>query len=354
MEIPFKRAGRSRGLLPLLCLALAMPGFGQRRGGIPTSLSGSPVVTLQGTVRMGGGERQTTPAIAQLKTAEGEVTAEEPVNAMGDFFFEDLRKQSYYLTVTAGGYVPYVQLLDLTHVGDSYSVNITLVILDPAEQTLTSTASRTEVTAPRKARKEWEQGVRALGLKKLEGAHAHLQKAVEIYPCYARAQTDLALTLMRQRDAPLAEAPLKKSIECDPDYTEAYLHLGRLLNALNRYPESRSVLAEGVRRAPSSWRLYYNLAQADEGLNNFPLAEQEFLRAQSFGPTAPVVHEKLANLYLKEKVFTKAYAEMKAYLAADPNGKYAEKIKAVMQQLESQGLVHPRQSQTGPTPPPAL
>jgi len=202
--------------------------------------------------------------------------------------------------------------------------------------------SRTDALAPGKARKEWEKGSRALANRKLDEAQAYFEKAVAAYPCYARAQTDLALTLMREDQSPQAEAPLKKSIECDPDYVDAYLHLGRLLNEQQRFTESRRVLAEGVRRAPSSWDFYFQLAQADFGLKDYPNAEQEYRKAQSFGLAVPAaIHERLAAVYLKESEYTKAYAEMQAYLAEDPGGHYAAGIRALMQQLQSAGLVHP-------------
>jgi Flp pilus assembly protein TadD len=346
-----KRACDTGILLLLLCLLPSAVTSAQVAGRSRTSLLAFPVVSLQGTVRMDGGERRDNPALVQLKTAQGEVIEEDSISSNGEFFFEDLAKQSYYLTVTADGYGPYVQLVDLTNVGSSYFVNVTLTILDPSEVTGAAPVSRTDATAPKKAHKEFEEGVKALDQKKLDEARTHFQNAVGIFPCYARAQADLALTMMRGHDAPHSEAPLRKAIECDPDYTEAYLQLGRVLNAQNRFTESRGILAEGVRRAPSTWLLYYHLAQADEGLKNDPLAEQEYLKAQSFGPTSPAVREKLANLYLREKAYDKAYAEMQAYLDASPNGRYAAKIRQVMQQLEAAGLVHPLQSKSGPTAP---
>ncbi|HLY60414.1 MAG TPA: tetratricopeptide repeat protein [Terriglobia bacterium] len=346
-----KRATESGLLLLLLFLMPSAPSLAQGKGKSRSALLGFPVVTLQGTVRMDGGERRNNHALVQVKTTEGEVVEEDSVSSNGEFMFQDLRKRSYFLLVSADGYGTSVQTLDLTNVGSSYFINVTLTILDPSEVSTVAPVSRTDATAPKKARKEFEEGVRSLNQKKLDEAHAHFQKAVEIYPCYARAQTDLALTMMREHKAPDSEAPLKKAIECDPDYAEAYFQLGRLLNAQSRFSESHGVLAEGVRRAPSTWRLYFQLAQADEGLKNYPLAEQEYLQTQSFGPTAPAVHEKFANLYLKEKAYEKAYAEMQAYLSADPNGRYAAKVKEVMAQLESAGLVHPLQSKSGASAP---
>ena len=301
-------------------------------------------VQIQGTVRVEEGSKQIPGATVRLEDQDGRVVGEEQVSTNGQFYFTGLGKLIYTLSADADGYETSVQRLDLTSAGGTVTVNITL---KPKKGTAgTSPSARTDASAPKKARKELERGVRASEERKLSEAHAHFEEAVKIYPCYARAQVDLALALMQEHDSPHAEAPLKKAIECDPDFVEPYLHLGQLFNAEHRYVESRSVLAEGVRRAPSSWLLYYHLGQADEGLKDYALAEQELLRALSFGPgVSASVHEKLADVYLKENAYDKAYAEMRAYLQTDPEGPYAARIRAVMQQLESEGRVHPSQSQ---------
>jgi tetratricopeptide (TPR) repeat protein len=329
-----------------LTLGLALSASAQQRHRL--EISGFEV-QIEGTVRMEEGGKHLPGATVRLEDQEGRVVEEEDVSTNGQFSFTGLAKLAYTLIVTADGYETYVQRLDLTNSGGTNTVNITL---KPNKDAVKSPSARTDATAPPKARKELERGVRASQERRLSEAHAHFEKAVRIYPCYARAQVDLALTLMSERDSPQAEAPLKKAIECDPDFVEPYLELGRLFNAEHRYDESRKVLADGVRRAPGSWQLYYHLGQADEGLKNYPLAEQELLRALSFGPDgSAALLEKLADVYLKENAYDKAYAEMGAYLQMAPNGQYAGRMRAVMQKLESAGLVHPAQSQLVPGPP---
>ena len=309
-------------------------------------------VDLNGTVRVEGEKEYSTGATVRLEDLQGGVVDEQAVGANGQFLFSSLRRLEYTLIATAPGHETHVQRVDLTGGGGLTTVNITLRSIKTEERTAPGDLSRTDAIAPKKARKELERGVRASEARKLPEARAHFEKAVRIYPCYARAQVDLALTLMQERDSPQAEAPLKKAMECDPDFVQPYLHLGRLFNAEQRYLESREVLAEGLRRAPGSWQLYYHLGQADEGLKDYPLAEQDLLRALSFGPgVSAVVHKKLADVYLRENAYNKAYAEMRAYLQADPDGPYAARIRAVMRELESAGRVHPPQSQLATGPP---
>jgi tetratricopeptide (TPR) repeat protein len=307
---------------------------------------------VQGTVRLDGGNKDNVKAVVRLEDPQGRIVGEEDVSANGQFSFTGLPELQYTLFVAADGYETNIQRLDLTSGGAMPALDIVLRPTRNEEANSISSAARTDATAPAKARKELEKGVRASEQRKLREAQAHFGKAIRIYPCYARAQVGLALTLMRGGDSAQAEAPLKKAIECDPDFVEPYLHLGRLFNAEQRYIEGRSVLAEGVRRSPGSWVLYYHLGQADEGLKNYALAEEELLRALSFGPRVSAsVHEKLAEVYLRDNAYDKGYAEMRAYLQAYPQGPYAARIKAVMRELESEGRVHLSQSQLVSAPP---
>jgi len=334
-------------LFVCLTLGLALSATGQQRQHrFVTQVS---QVQIQGTVRAEEESKHIPGAVVHLEDLQGRVAAEEEVSANGQFCITGLDKLTYTLIVTANGYETYVQRLDLTSVGGMSAV---VIILKPNKTEVTNPSARTDATAPTKARKELERGLRASEERRLSEAHAHFETAVKLYPCYARAQVNLALTLMRERDSSHAEPPLKKAIECDPDFVDPYLQLGRLFNAEHRYDESRKILAEGVRRAPSSWQLYYHLGQADEGLQNSALAEQELLRALAFGAGVSAgVHEKLADVYLRERAYDKAYAEMRAYLEAEPDGPYAARVKAVMQQLESAGRVHPAQGQLASGPP---
>ena len=104
--------------------------------------------------------------------------------------------------------------------GGATTVNITLRPPKNQEMMTASDTARTDATAPKKARRELERGVHASAKGKLSEAHSHFEKAIRTYPCYARAEVALALTLMGQHDSLHTEAPLKKAIECDPDFVE--------------------------------------------------------------------------------------------------------------------------------------
>lgn len=323
------------------CLYLVQPAPIQHR------LLAEPAEPQTGTVTLGGWVHaeygQTVPAgvAVRLETNEGMIGGEQAVNTSGYFEFLGLTKTSYRLTVTAPGFQTYEQNLDLGPVGDKLVLTIFLSPTAKAKLLLPPTSrSFTDNNASKKARQEYEKGARALHDGNLSKAQSHLESAVREYPCYARAQSDLALILSEKRQFPGSEAALKKALECDPDYLDTYNELGQLYYNEKRYQDSEAILQEGLRRSPQSWQFYYQLGADHYHLGQYNKAEQEYLKAQSLSPSVPEeIHVKLADVYLKQYAYDKAYAEMQAYVRAEPNGRYAAKLKSVMRQMESDHTV---------------
>lgn len=221
--------------------------------------------------------------------------------------------------------------------------NVSLAPLRKISEAGGAAEPRSDSLAPKIAKREYEEGASDLAAKNLEGAKTHLENAVKEYPCYARAQTELAAVLEARHDGTGAEAALKKARECDPDYIDSYIVLGQLLNSQKRFADSQPVLQEGLRRAPSSWQFYYQLGVAHYALGQYSKAEAEYQKVIELNSSPPPEFRvKLADLYLKEKAYDKAYSQMDEYLKAEPNGSFAEKIKGIMRQMKSAGVLRPQ------------
>jgi tetratricopeptide (TPR) repeat protein len=279
-----------------------------------------------------------------VETESGERAAQTPANSDGRFDLGDLRKLRYRLIVTAEGFETWQQEIDLGQGASEYMVRITLTPLNKVKEIAASAPALTDAQAPKTARKEYEKGSRALAARRLDEARAHLEKALSEFPCYARAQADLAVVLTERHELQGAEAALRKAVQCDPGFPDAYTQLGQLLNAEKKFTESADLLQDGLRRSPGAWQIYYQQAIAHFSLKQYNLAEEEYLKVQSLNPNPPAeFHVKLADVYLKENAYDKAYAQMQAYLQAEPEGRFVARIKAIMRQMESSGVL-------GPTP----
>ncbi len=284
-------------------------------------------------------------AMVRLETPDGERVAEQPVSTAGEFYFSFVPKRRYVLVVTADGFETYRDTIDLGEGANEVTKNVVLSPLGKTPSAATSPPALSDVQAPREAKREYEKAEKALQSHKLGDARKHLEAAVQQYPCYARAQTDLGLLLSGQKDYKGSETALRASVKCDPGYLDAYSALGALLNAEKRYDEAASVLEQGVRQAPGSWQFHFQMGVAEYGLKHYDDAEQQYLKAQSLASTPdPELHAKLADVYLRKNDFPKAYAEMQNYLKAEPHGALAPRIKDIIKQMESAGVLQARQN----------
>ena len=298
-------------------------------------------------IRDSYGQAIPTGVTVHLETDQGLPVRDQPVDSSGYFEFVGLAKESYRLTVSAAGFRDYEKDVDLRPVGNRLNISVQLSPSNKPKSILPPDAtSFTDNNASRKARKEYARGDHALQQGNLTEAQSHLEKAVNEYPCYARAQTALAVVRSGQHEFKASEAALKKAMQCDADFLVAYMELGQLYYDQNRYQESVTVLQQGVRRLPGSWQFHYQLGASDYSLRQYTEAEQEYLRAELLSSSVPAeIHVKLADVYLKEAAYQKAYAEMQAYLRAEPNGRFAAELRNVSQRMQADHAV-----EAGPPP----
>jgi tetratricopeptide (TPR) repeat protein len=286
-------------------------------------------------------------AVVRLETPDGERVAEQPVSTAGEFYFSFIPKRQYILVVTADGFEPYREPIDLGEGANEVTKNVVLSALGTTARPQTRPPALSDIQAPKEARREYEKAEKALQSRKLGEARKHLQAAVGEYPCYARAQTDLGLVFGQQKDYKDSEEAFRTSVRCDPGYLDAYSSLGALLNAERRYDEAVAVLEQGIRQAPGSWQFYFQMGVAEYGLKHYDRAEQQYRKALSLtSAPPPELDAKLADVYLRKNDFPKAYAEMQDYLKADPHGALAPRIKNIMKQMESAGVLQAQQTKT--------
>ena len=344
---------RATASIPLvLFLLLATPLHGQRPKASISSSDEHEDGIIEGRVQGLNGRAIPTIVTLKLVTRSGEMVSERPATTAGQFDFSNLRHIAYILTASADGFETSQQLADVGRSGGRITVNIILQPAPKAPPPVMENETLSDSQAPKNARKEFEKGVQALGKRDFGAARSHLVKAVKEFPCYARAQTELASVLGSEGESGEAEAALKKAIECDPGFVDAYLQLGLAFISQKNFKASLAELTEGTRHAPAAWQFYFQMGVAHYGLGQFRDAEQDFLKARSFDPPQQDdIQVKLADVYLKEGQYGKAYAEMQTYLAANPQGRFADKITAILHQMESSGAVHPATART-PSPAP--
>ncbi len=297
--------------------------------------------SILGQVRAEGGLAIRSDITLRLETADGAPVDERHLHSQEQFEFSNLRAGMYRLTVTAEGFLPLQRDVDLTRGVGQVMLNLYLTPASkPKPDAQPGVTSVQEMSVPAKARREYEKGARALEERKLDAARGHFEKAVAEYPCYARAQTDLAATLTATRNPRRAEQALRKALECDAGSLDATSQLAQLLNSERRFEESEALLRQALARSPNAWQFYFHLGVADYGLRQYGSAVAAYLKVRSLNPSPPSeLHVKLADVYLKQNAFDQAYAELQTYLQIDPQGRFAAKVRDIMRQMEAAGVV---------------
>jgi hypothetical protein len=104
-----------------------------------------------------------------------------------------------------------------------------------------STVSTTALNAPEPAKKAYGKGVSAMTDEKWAAAQKNFEKAVEIYPDYAPAWSDLAEVLQKQSKPTEARAALEKAVQADPKYIKPYIQLTMLDLAEKRFEDAVAI-----------------------------------------------------------------------------------------------------------------
>lgn len=302
--------------------------------GAPSVCRGSDD-TIEGQVRTTTGAPLPSVIRVRLEVAEDIVVEQQLADSTGKFAFYELKGQTYRVIVTADGFQPAAADVDMNYVASRFPT-IYLIPAKPKKTPPPPAESVTDLAAPKKARKEFEQGYKAMSENDLTAARQHLEKAVAQDPCFARALTGLGMVLSLEHDLPNAESSFKKSIQCDGEFLEAYVQLDTLLDSEKKYAEGQSVLEQGLRLAPSDWRLHYGLGMEQHHLGKYKEAADEFRKAESLSSDVPPEgHLLLADSYLELKDYNHAAVEMQSYLQEVPNGPLADQTRAMLQRLVS-------------------
>ncbi len=299
--------------------------------------------SIEGQIRTADNQPLPPNVTVRLEAAEGAYLNQIYVGSDGRFTFTNLGAGMYRLVVTAEGYKTVSQTVDMAWwASRTPTVYLVPVVKKTVTEDGSPTVAASDLSAPKKAREELEKGLRDLSRGKLDPARKHLEKAVALHECYVRAQTALGAALGMSGEFDAAEAAFAQALACDPGFVEAYVERAVLLNARKKYAECEAAIQAGLGKFPNEWRLHFQLGIARDGAGDYRGAEESLLKAQLIHPEVPPeFHLRLADVYLNLRRYPQAHAELAKYVAAAPEGAYAEPSRKIMQQLEWSGLVSP-------------
>lgn len=194
-----------------------------------------------------------------------------------------------------------------------------------------------EINVPKKAQDEMKKGVEAFDRGDLDKARQRFQKAVSIYPRYARAYYNLAILTLKTNDPKAAADLFGKAIQTDDKYLPAYIGLSRLEVQEKRYTEAESLLAKVMLLNPGIPEAVALLAAAEYGNKEYDKALADAQRVHTMPD-----HERFANVHLLAGQILEmrnrnreAIAEYRAFLNEAPESSQASSVQKAVADLEA-------------------
>ncbi len=201
-----------------------------------------------------------------------------------------------------------------------------------------STVSMTALKAPEPARKAFGKGVAAMTDEKWAAAQKNFERAVEIYPDYAAAWSDLGEVLDRQSHPAEARAAWEKAVAADPGYIKPYVQLARLALGEKRMEDAVKIAERAIALNPVEFpAIYFFDAAANYNLRHLDLSEKSARRAIELD----VNHEiPRAQLLLGTLLAIKgdrlgAVQHMRKYLEFSPHANDAGEVNGMIEKIEN-------------------
>jgi tetratricopeptide (TPR) repeat protein len=193
-----------------------------------------------------------------------------------------------------------------------------------------------DLAIPEQARREFEQARKKLAGRDVKAAVAHLERAVEIAPQFARAWNHLGTIAYQTRDYPRAESCFRKALAADPDAFEPLVNLGGVLVNQQKLGEALPYNRQAALTRPGD-----ALANSQLGMNYFYLGKlnlsQKYLALAARLDPGHFSHPQLllAEIYYRRREPSAAADELAEFLRYHPDWPEAAKLRENIARLRS-------------------
>ena len=322
-----KRLATRLGLLSLALLLAASAARAQGQN------------TLEGRVVLPSGLQPAQPVRITL-TQSGRPVYETFTDLSGRFNFSGLHSGTYQITAEGDGQTfettsVTVEIAGIGGGAGAYMQNIQLRPRAGASVQPAATVAAEEIDpdVPEAAREKYRQGLKSAAAGKAEQAVKLLQEAVVAHARFYAANLALAEQLSKLQRYDEALAAYRRAGELKPDRPEPYVGVGVTLISQKRYDEGIKMLRGVLEVDKDLPAPYLSLGYAEMMTGDYKSSEEHLLRALELArPT--LAHVYLANVYEQTGQFTKAVAQLEAYLKENPNSPQTEAVRAAIEKLK--------------------
>jgi tetratricopeptide (TPR) repeat protein len=286
-----------------------------------------PKVDVQGEVTAPG--RLEAPATVRLFSG---TTAVQTVLAdrSGHFKFKKIDPGTYTVHVECFGF--YSQDLPVQVVDSNSRISITLQPTPDNPSTTAAIDPFREFDIPGKAKKEYELGIREQRDGKCEVRLTHLQKAVELYPQYAEAFTEIGRCYLQMNDLAYAETAFKKAAGLSREVYPT-VNLATLYVSEGRLNEAQALITPLLKTHPTEGELYAAMARIYSANGQLKEAISAGLEAHARGHQSPDIHLLLAKIYESQGNREAMLTQLLNYLDENPHGAAADEVRRQLDAL---------------------
>ena len=217
------------------------------------------------------------------------------------------------------------------------------IVLSRLDKVAGSTVSFASLSAPKKARKDYEKAKKELRKKKVKYSKVtqELEKAVKLYPKYATAWNLLGTIRLRLKDEEGARKAFQQAIESDSKYVRPYLSLAMLEGQKNRWQEVARLTDRVLELNPYIGQAHYFSAVANFKLGNLDLAEQFILEYRKHVPSKqpPQSFFLAGSIFASKGNYTSAATEFRQFLKRSPEDQRGDQVRQQLLSWKTQGLI---------------
>ena len=295
---------------------------------------------ITGQVRVGTGQEENGGATVELYNSNQMLADRTVTDTRGQFYFLGVSTDEYSVVVYKPGFQTATTRVNVAFNTIEQYVTVFLVPQDEVRPVKPDAkVSAAELALPHRIRQEFEKGKEALRKKKYDAAIRRLAAVTEAAPQFALGHEVLGVAYYRSGDLARAEASFRKAIELDPKRGESFIQLGLLDYERQRYGDSQKSLETGLRLEPESAFAHFQLGLTFFAQEKYSDSEREFRRAQELDSHLTEVHVRLGNVYLRKQNPAQALTEFEKYLRKAPQGPFAARVRQVVSEMRSAGIV---------------
>jgi len=237
--------------------------------------------------------------------------------------------------VLAGFSSPVIELA--SRISKLESIDLGTITLHRLEHVEGTSISVTSMLAPKPAKKALEKARDEEKKGKWEQAQKSLEKAVEIYPKYAVAWTELGMVQIKQNETESAKKSFEQSVAADPKYVNAYDGLAQLAYRANQWPEVVGTTDKLISLNPVNFPSAYFLnAAANYQLGNLDAAEKNTRQGIRVDDAhqAPKLQYLLGMILARKGEYQEASEHIQQFLSVTKNRAEIQEARKLLTEID--------------------